>query len=161
MAGTAAGAQKARAARQQGVQAPEQVKVIDPAEVAVGPLERPKDAAQIRLESKFGGRRHSAAVAPPSHYVVARRDLNWEGLVLHPGETIPGAEQWARLDSWVRAGRVQPAYGGAVKMTSATPPTPEAEPEELEDNAQSAPEDDDPLTLTGEPLPEDLEEVSK
>ncbi len=155
MAGTAAGAQKARQKRLAGVQAPEQVDPVEPV----------KDAAQIRLEAKFGARRQ-AGVLKPTHYVVSRRPLQWEGLTLQVGETVPGAQSWPRLDAWVRAGRVAPAYGGRMTETSTPEPeiSPDTLPEELNENIADAPEDDDPLANTGEELPDDEEpvvEVSK
>lgn len=150
MPGTKEGAAKARATRAAKVEPMTDVQ----------PVERPRDAAQERLEARFGSVNRQG-IAKPTHYVVARRALNWEGLVLEPGDVVPGAEEWPRLEAWVRAGRVAPAYG-ALMTTSAPEPVEAAEPEELPENQQSAPEDDDPLSLTGEPIEEPpLEEVSK
>lgn len=165
MAGTAAGAAKARQKRTAGVQAPEQVNPVEMTPgVAIGLDEAdPKAAADRRLARRFG--RPRGGLLEPTHYVVTRRPLKWEGLELLVGEEVPGAAQWARLDAWVRAGRIAPAYGEPMTMTSAQQEPVEAgEPEELEENVQTAPEDDDPTQFTGEPLEEGDEpvvEVSK
>lgn len=155
MAGTAQGAAKARATRAARVQ--EVQPVIPTVDEAA------KRAADARLRAKFGdGRRTRSQEA--THYVVVRRPLAWEGLTLLVGETVPGAKDWPRLESWVRAGRIAPAYGGLMTAADATPAVPEAQPEDLPENDAAAPEDDFESVedVTGEPLEDEpLEEVSK
>lgn len=157
MPGTAAGAAKARQKRESGVQAPEQVTPVE------APASLAKLEADRRLARRFG--RSAGGVMEPTHYVVVRRPLSWEGLELQIGETVPGAKDWPRLDAWVRAGRIAPAYGERMTTSAEQEPVEAGQPEELEENIQSAPEDDDPTQYTGEPIPEEelapLEEVSK
>lgn len=151
MAGTAAGAAKARSKKDTGVPAAQPLSETEE--------RRKDDDAQKRLEARFGSRRPT--VGPdPTHYVVARRPLKWQGLELMVGEVIPNAEQWPRKEAWVRAGLIAPQYGEV--MTSTEPPVEEGQPEDLPENEQSVPEDDDPESHTGEPLEdESFEEVSK
>lgn len=153
MAGTAQGAAKARAKRAADVQAP--VRAVERDEAALR-------AADARLRARFGDDRRTLG-EKPAHYVVTRRPLEWEGLTLLVGEEVPGAASWPRLEAWVRAGRIAPAYGG--RMTTPEQPTVEAGlPEDLPENQATAAEDsfENPEDVTGEPLEDEpLEEVSK
>lgn len=36
-------------------------------------------------------------------YVVGRRPLRHQGKVLQPGEEVPGAAEWPRIEAWVSA----------------------------------------------------------
>lgn len=67
------------------------------------------DAAQARVEAKFG-RRGRPTLGQPLHYVVSRRPLPLDDKVLEIGEVVPGAAQWPRVEAWVRAGRITPVF---------------------------------------------------
>lgn len=108
-----------------------------------------KDDAQKRLEAKFGSK---DPVLMEQRYVVGVRPLLWHGFTLQPGESVPDAHEWPRLEAWVRAKRVVPAYGPA--MTTAEPPVEAGQPEDLPENAATAAEDDDPRAFTGEAVEE-------
>lgn len=43
---------------------------------------------------------------PETVYAVGRRPLNYEGVLLQPGDPVPGAERWTRVESWERAGLI-------------------------------------------------------
>lgn len=107
-----------------------------------------KDAADARLQQRFGLQHRQKE--KPTHYVVGLRPLKVDGLEYLPGEVVPGAEAWPRVEAWVRARSLVPAY--APLMTTAAEPVEAGEPEELPEVPATAPEDDDPLEFTGEPL---------
>lgn len=39
-------------------------------------------------------------------YIVGARPLKHEGEWLQPGDIVPGAEKWNRLESWIRWRRI-------------------------------------------------------
>jgi hypothetical protein len=47
-----------------------------------------------------------AALPPAAQYEVGRRPLLHDGLLLQPGDPVPGAENWPRVESWERSGRI-------------------------------------------------------
>jgi hypothetical protein len=59
-----------------------------------------------------------AAVSPPAaggarsfeKVYVARRILKIGKARIMPGQVVPGAEKWPRLESWVRAGAVEEVF---------------------------------------------------
>lgn len=39
----------------------------------------------------------------PGRHFIAVRKMTYQGQVLEAGDPVPGAEQWPRVDAWVRA----------------------------------------------------------
>lgn len=56
-------------------------------------------------------REHKAAARKPSGYLVCRRPLPLEaGVVIAVGDVLPAERAWPRIESWVRAGRLEPIF---------------------------------------------------
>ena len=56
------------------------------------------------------------------YYVVGKKPLRFRGTVLQPGEEVPGAGEWTRIEAWVNARQVVRCSRLAV------PAEPEQEP---------------------------------
>lgn len=80
------------------------------------------------------------AQAPVYDYVVGRKSLRVGTEVRQPGDPIPEAASWPRLESWLRSGAVEQRPAGSVPQNAAEPqqtatpeaPVPAEEPEKAD-----------------------------
>lgn len=102
-----------------------------------------------------------ADIAHLVHYVVDRHPLRVGEQVLQPGEWVPNAHTFTRIESWIRAGRLRMVEGPPPKQVTSTlaqvvpdePVQAAEEPEPVEVEEEAAPEADE--------APEAAEEAPK